>query len=661
MRGNSQIQAISDAFNSMSRTDYISLNDIGKLNSLAEYYVDYFGYLAQILAESDQLIIGRRGTGKTTLLYRALVECMRSWGETAAVFTKSRTLGIYVDLAKCQSIHTNEDTSFEQLEHTFVSEICDIIKVQMVKLWPELSKDPGIFARLFQAAESKNIQETRKLLARFTELLMNGVPRFVDNSGPVQLKTSKKANTSHTTGIQGSLGLSGANLQANFANTQEDTNGYEQEIAITTTYRLMITDILRLLDDLKATAKLSAIYIFIDEYSSLPEPLQRRFTTLLRKFLGTHAGVFVKLCAITDNYTLGSSIILQRDLFEISLDFDAYVERSGTLKNAMESLKEQAKSMVTSRLKAYQCPTPAELFDRTDEVWTLLSRSAMGVPRTLGVVLQQAWYRAQSSQSKHITIRDIDFGIQHASKAYLDQVLGAAKGGIAMPEIIGEVWKALLQRAQAERNKSSRADKVSASHFMILPEHEPMLRQLRTSFAVHLLSTSESSKADRTTRSLYCFDYGVCEANRLSFSSDAEIYRRDRFVYDDTLVPFEKFFTPIREKIYHCSAPGCNKTFKESDLFVAGIFLRFCPIHGTELVLENAPTTTYNFTEEEAKIIGAIRSARKADRKFARQIADDVGCYVQKVSMLGIKLEKEHLAQREKDPVEGKYIYFGES
>ncbi len=57
----------------MLRTDYVPLRDIEKLNRLAEYYVDYYGFLNQILSENDQLIVGRRGTGKTTLLYRALV------------------------------------------------------------------------------------------------------------------------------------------------------------------------------------------------------------------------------------------------------------------------------------------------------------------------------------------------------------------------------------------------------------------------------------------------------------------------------------------------------------------------------------------------------------------------------------------------------------
>lgn len=45
--------SISEAFNSMLRTDYISLNDIDKLNLLSQYYVDYFGVLPEVLSDTD--------------------------------------------------------------------------------------------------------------------------------------------------------------------------------------------------------------------------------------------------------------------------------------------------------------------------------------------------------------------------------------------------------------------------------------------------------------------------------------------------------------------------------------------------------------------------------------------------------------------------------
>src|SRR6478672_6972589 len=98
------IENVEDAFNSMLRTDYVPLRDIDKLNLLADYFVDYYSFLNQILSENDQLIVGRRGTGKTTLLYRALVECMRSWSPSVHTVAKPRTLAIYVDLNKCQSL-----------------------------------------------------------------------------------------------------------------------------------------------------------------------------------------------------------------------------------------------------------------------------------------------------------------------------------------------------------------------------------------------------------------------------------------------------------------------------------------------------------------------------------------------------------------------------
>jgi len=44
---------IDDAFTSMLRTDYIPLKDNNKLNLLAQYYVDYYGFLSQILSEND--------------------------------------------------------------------------------------------------------------------------------------------------------------------------------------------------------------------------------------------------------------------------------------------------------------------------------------------------------------------------------------------------------------------------------------------------------------------------------------------------------------------------------------------------------------------------------------------------------------------------------
>src|SRR5262249_18032381 len=152
-------------------------------------------------------------------------------------------------------------------------------------------------------------------------------------------------------------------------------------------------DIVRIIGSLRDAANLSSVILLIDEFSALSEDLQRRFTTLLKKLAGNHAGLYIKLSAITDKYTLGSALILQRDLFEVSLDLDAFVERSDSLNAAMSELETLTEKIVTERLRVYAQLSPTHIFEDAQQSWKELSRSAMGVPRTLGIVLKQAWNR----------------------------------------------------------------------------------------------------------------------------------------------------------------------------------------------------------------------------------------------------------------------------
>lgn len=402
-----------EAFNSMLRTDYIPLQDTDRLSLLADYYVDYMGYVGQILGPVDQLIVGRRGTGKTTLLYRALVECMRSWGdESAANMAKPRTLGVYIDLNKCQSISSSRNKDYEQFEYAFVSELCDSIREELTRSWPELTQDTSLFDRIFKAGEIRRNNAVNVELRRLADILQSGVPRFIDKSRPVEKQETVSAGRSE----QAKLAITAESSKLAVAGGSElqTKEGYER-VAKTSeviSYRLSVADLLRVIGQLRVAAGVPHFLIFVDEFSSLDKELQGRFTTLLKKILGNHSGVFVKLGAITDNYRLGSSIILQRDLFELSLDLDAYVERSGNLTAAMEGLERLTENIIMQRLRAYNIEIGSRLFDSPEEAWRDLSRAAMGVPRTLGIVLKQAWHR---SQRPRIRRTDLDYGVRYAS------------------------------------------------------------------------------------------------------------------------------------------------------------------------------------------------------------------------------------------------------
>lgn len=279
---------ITEAFNSMLRTDYISLNDTERLGLLAKYYVDYFGLIPEVLSDTDQLIVGRRGTGKTTLLYRAFVGCMQSWrnDHPEHIAPKPRTLGIYVDLSKCQYIEDVSDTDFVAFEHSFVSDVCDAITDQLTRFWPALAQEPGYFSKLFRAAESDQVAEVRGILDGIARMLREGLPRVVDRSSAVNFKESSGSTQTKGAELGATLSEGDPSIAAKLNEGRTESRANERSYSTRTSYRLTVADILRILGDLREKAGISATYLFIDEFSALSTDLQRRFSTLLKKLLG---------------------------------------------------------------------------------------------------------------------------------------------------------------------------------------------------------------------------------------------------------------------------------------------------------------------------------------------------------------------------------------
>lgn len=142
--------------------------------------------------------------------------------------------------------------------------------------------------------------------------------------------------------------------------------------------------------------------------------------------------------------------------------------------------------------------------------------------------------------------------------------------------------------------------------------------------------------------------------NNLGLADDKNVLRQQRFAYDDVLVPFE---TKQGEMRFRC--PTCNRVYRMEDLRLPTMVLTHCPFDKTDLIAEDSGDAR-RYTEEEIRILGAMRAAKREDQKIAREIADDVGCYVQKAAKFGEKLEREGLVVRAKEGNQDRYIYFGQ-
>lgn len=634
---------LDDAFISMLRTDYIALSDSEKLNNLAGYYVDYMGRMQDLLSPTDNLIVGRRGTGKTTLLYRGLVECMRSWEGDESNKARPRTLAIYMDLGKTLGDKKLAERDFELFEQAFAQELFNSIQTELCRAWPQLGDDPGLFDRIFHRTNTRKVTEAKAALSALANVLENGAKRFTQIGGEQSFTRSSEVQTEKKKRAAGKLShkdieFDGGVEARNQSSFREEVSGRETVHVVTTT-----SDILRGLGSIRRAANVSHIVLLFDEYSDLDTATQRQFSSILKRILGNEHGIHVKICAITDHFTLGSSIVPQRDIFQISLDLDAFVARSSSLNAALTHLETLTKTLVTQRVSSYAPEVSiSDVFDRPDLLLAEVSRAAMGVPRTAGIILNSAWTRASERGDKlpRIQRSDIDYAISNTSKNYYESMAGAARDGIGIPSVVAEVFDSLIQRAQEERAKTPH---VAASHFMVTPKNESLLRHLKMFFLVHLLEEDRTTKKSRANRSLYAFDYGVAVENNLGWTTEKNTIRQQRFAYDDVISAYLEDSSVPRSSA-RCGL--CDSEYSDNDLRLPnGMIMRYCPQDGS--ALDRLPSSFDRFTEEEVKIIGFIRSASRDKGVEARAVADTIGCYVQKVAKFGEKLEREGVIARD--------------
>lgn len=153
---------IMEAFSSMRTTDNIKLEDVECLNTLKKYYVDPFGYLESVIQKEDNFIIGRRGTGKSTLLYRGFAECIDTWT------TEKRVLPIYIDLSKSEALCLSDNNI--QVEHLFAYELMRCLESSLYLVWDKIVPTNGEYI------ESNLHERIEECINKIKSLLQTGVP-----------------------------------------------------------------------------------------------------------------------------------------------------------------------------------------------------------------------------------------------------------------------------------------------------------------------------------------------------------------------------------------------------------------------------------------------------------------------------------------------------
>ncbi len=623
----SEIQKVRDSFQSILRADYISINDMKQLKELDGYYVDFFKNLPKVLQNQDSYICGRRGTGKTTLLMRAYYECLKTISpkvkEQSMILNYKKVLPLYIDLSKCKDIFGKD--SEDSLERNFILKLIKEFENQLNTIFqqPKLK----IFG-------SNKIQQ--EAFEKITKLIQEGA---IIKAGKFNTVQEKVADSSKSAGAILSL--------KEMAITAE----MEDNVTIKTVSNLdevsscNVQNFLEYLGEIRITCGLDAIYVFVDEFSDLSEEDQEKFSKLLKKLLGSKNNIYFKVGTITDRYYFGENIIIGRDIYPISLDLCDFVERYGGIVSASKELVRYTEELVVKRLEIFAKSVPLEDIFRGDikVIMARISKEAVGVPRTIGLILQNALTQAETRNEVNIQLSDIRVGIRETRKMFFKQFQGAVQKRI-IPAFYMDMWNSLLKRALEEKNKNNGRP---ASHFMINPSRKKYLNVFCENFIVHYLEDNRASKYGGNYV-LYALDYDICNENNILYADERDQFTAGRFVYDSVFQEYDCFFMKDKIKSYRC--PNCSIIYDEADVARMKIKRCFeCDEKLVEIIHQEVAEANDRYTEVEVKILGLIATLERDEAMTAVEIGYIVGCSHQKVATWCSRvLRKEGLIEIEK-------------
>lgn len=596
---------IKEAFDSLLRADYLSLDKVNELEELSDYYIDIFNTTASILQKQDSYISGRRGTGKTTALLKGYYECLKSLKSNSNLLER-KILPIYIDLSSCSDLFDGDN--IELFEVHFVRQIIDSLKRQLESFYDE--KTLLVFKKDNPALDD---------LEYIEKMLING--NLLSRSRDENI-TSKSA-TSDKNSFEASLSLK----HQNFSGKVDQSTLNEHSKTYTQTRGVNVHEFLNKINDILRKSKIDQTYLFLDEFSDLNSEYQAKFSKLLKSFLGSKTNLFIKIGVITDRFDFGDKIIIGRDIFPVPLDLNEHVERLGGLSVALKKLEEIFPLLIQKRLDSY---VPEITFDsilkgNKSEIIARIARESIGVTRTVGLILQNAWKQSENNDCK-IGLSEINYGIRSARRTYQKQYEGALKRRL-IPGFYNDLWNELIVRAIKEKEKNPSRP---ASHMLIDPNRKEYFNVFKENFLIHLLEEGRSSKYGGNYN-LYAFDFDICLDLNIKYAENKDEYTARRFIYDTVLANYDSYFTSSKLKSYKC--PECNTIYEEQE--VAKAKVKRCFVDDSvldEIVHQSFEIAQGNFAEVEVKILGLIASLKPDEAMTAVEIADSVGCTRQKVS-----------------------------
>lgn len=636
---------------------------------ISELYVDPLPdehILRTVLKPNTTFLIGRKGTGKSTIFQRAQDSLNDNKISTWA----------YIDIKTLYESSTAEivggiPSAYESALSPDAIRRLSIFRSFVIELVTEIKNQihervtSSVWSKVKEAFTGSASELFEKLDEFIDELKRN---EFMDITGSIQ--TSKQDEESQKKTVKLASEASAqlttnpsaqAKVLAEVISELERkrSQNYSQVYIRVFNIRGLIARLREILIGLNV----KHLYIFVDDFSELPRnDMEQVVDTILAPF-NNWSEEFIKLkIAVYPGRLYAGAIDLSK-VDEVYLDIYREYGRNDVA-NMEERAVDFTKRLVTRRVEHFCKDTPEAYFETsTTDIWQTLFYACLGNPRILGYILVFC-YETTLIYNKRIGIRTIQDAARRYYEEKIDQYFRLNKflhetfeersSIYSLKELLEEIVKRakVLRTYRDSKVMSEITGRPPTSHFHVRSEYDSILSTLELNF--FLTKYYEMKDRDGREVSVYAINYGLCQQQAIAFGRPRE-KREQRLYFVERIFDYSPIVMSYIKVNQEIICNSCGNRFGHEMLPAIQAFDMLCPSckKGT-CVLVNLSRKYERLIRSVAEEnllpgteLGILKTLHdERTRMFAKEIAAQLDCSYQLVGKRGRTLAERSLVSR---------------
>lgn len=655
-------------------------DDVKDKSLIGKLYVDPLqnnAVLDTMLRESTTFLIGRKGTGKSTIFQRAQHELR----------LRPNAVSAYVDI---KTVYESADVDPEipnQLSQAGVTLSEDGLKKVLIyrafiravfqDVKKELKKqlDSNVVKKLLDKFSIKKSDITvaiDELLdgsfdAQITDVAaLKTVVRKVQNESDETRSTTEGAKMGAKFSATGISVDPSVSSEGKFEKSSKFIQVDDFSDILLRTFD--INQVIENLGQLLNGIGISKLYIFIDDFSELPEDAMRIFVDAVLSPLNNWSNELIKfkVAAYPGRIYLGR--IDPTKIDEVYLDlYRLYGDKD--VSTMEDKGADFIRRLIESRFQQFVGKGFADFCDsNTDSVYRELFYATMANPRTLGHLLTNlrdstvAYGGAIGRRS-----------IQEASAKYYEEKVepffGVHKFALesfserASTFSLKELLESLVQRSvelrdyKGSRVTASVAGRTPSSHFYVSNNLDAALRTLELNFFLTLYY--EMKDRDGNKVSVYALNHGLCVKYSITFGRPSG-HREHRLYFVERIFDNTSIVRKFLESNQEIKCNACSAVYGLDKLDGLMMFGMLCPsckagtceVSNLSRKYENVLASVDPSLLLPATELGILEALYSEGRHMvASEIAGELDCSYQLIGKRGRNLSERGLVARDKNEV----------